>query len=101
MTICAENRVRECRARMGGCLGYDCGHYRGREIIMAGYDDPKHEGNSAKHHTGKECIEGCGRPAGTAWSPYWCFECNVDRINKINGQFEKLLNPGHAPEGGE
>jgi hypothetical protein len=57
---------------------------------MAGYDDPNHEGNSAKYHTGKLCIEGCGRPAGTAWSPYWCFECNVERINRINEQFEQI-----------
>lgn len=57
---------------------------------MVGYDDPKHEGNSPKYHTGKLCIEGCGRPAGTAWSPYWCFECNVKRINRINGQMESI-----------
>jgi len=48
------------------------------------YEDPGHEGNSEKYHTGKECCEtGCARPAGTAWSPYWCFECNIQRINRI------------------
>ena len=62
---------------------------------MAGYDDPNHDGNSPKHHTGKLCIEGCGRPAGTAWSPHWCFECNVERINRINGQFEQLTSGFH------
>jgi hypothetical protein len=59
---------------------------------MAGYDDPNHEGNSPKYHTGKLCIEGCGRPAGTAWSPYWCFECNVARIRRINGQLEQITS---------
>jgi len=59
---------------------------------MAGYDDPKHEGNSEKYHTGKLCINGCGRPAGTAWSPHWCFECNVKRIKNIDAAFDKLLH---------
>ncbi|MFH2074726.1 MAG: hypothetical protein ABIJ57_05180 [Pseudomonadota bacterium] len=58
---------------------------------MIAYKDPKHEGNSPKYHTGKECIEGCGRPAGTAWGPYWCFECNIKRIDRINAQFEKII----------
>lgn len=65
---------------------------------MAGYDDIKHEGNSEKYHTGKLCIEGCGRPAGTAWSPHWCFECNVERINRINGQFERITSAFTGPE---
>lgn len=54
------------------------------------YNDPNHPGNSARCHTGKLCIEGCGRPAGTAWSPYWCFECNVRRIDRINTSLEGL-----------
>lgn len=51
---------------------------------MLAYKDPNHEGNSAKYHTGARCIEGCGRPAGTWWSPLWCFECNVKRMNRIS-----------------
>ncbi len=47
--------------------------------------DPDHEGNSAKHHTGKNCIEkGCVRPAGTLWSPLWCFNHNVERMRRID-----------------
>ena len=57
---------------------------------MSGYDDPKHEGNGSAYHTGKLCVEGCGRPAGTAWGKFWCFECNVERINRINNQLKKL-----------
>lgn len=59
---------------------------------MKPYKDPDHPGNSAKYHTGKPCCEpGCDRPAGTLWSPYWCFECNVERIERINGQIAEIL----------
>ncbi len=58
---------------------------------MGGYNDPDHQGNDASHHTGKPCIEeGCGKPAGTAWSPHWCFACNVKRIDRINAELEKI-----------
>jgi hypothetical protein len=67
---------------------------------MAGYDDKYHAGNSEKYHTGKLCIEGCGRPAGTAWGPYWCFECNVIRINRINHSFEVCLSVKTKKSGG-
>lgn len=55
------------------------------------FDDPNDEGNSPKYHTGKLCIEGCGRLAGTAWSPYFCFECNVKRIRRINEELDQIL----------
>ena len=51
---------------------------------MDAYKDPDNPGNSAKYHTGKPCIEWCDKPAGTAWSKLWCFECNVKRIDRIN-----------------
>lgn len=58
---------------------------------MHAYQDPAHEGNGAKYHTGKSCIErGCDRPAGTKWSPLWCFECNVERMNRIDAALEKV-----------
>ena len=57
---------------------------------MAGYDDPKDPGNSDKYKTGKKCIDGCGREAGTAWGPHWCFECNIKRLDGISKQFEKM-----------
>ena len=58
---------------------------------MNAYENPNHEGNSSKYHTGKTCIKpGCNNPAGTTWSPYWCFECNVKRIKRIDGQLIKL-----------
>lgn len=50
------------------------------------YADPAHAWNGASYHTGKPCIEKCGRPAGTAWSPYWCQQCNTERMDRI-GKF--------------
>lgn len=56
------------------------------------YNDPNHEGNSAEYHTGAECINrGCANPAGTAWSPLWCFECNVKRIDMFGKKFDDML----------
>ncbi len=58
---------------------------------MIAFEDPNHPGNTAKHHTGKPCIEpGCENPAGTAWSPYWCFSCNVARIRRIDGKLAQM-----------
>lgn len=58
---------------------------------MKAFEDPNHPGNSLAYHTGFPCIE-CGlRPAGTDWSPYWCFECNVARIRRIDSSFAALL----------
>ena len=51
---------------------------------MLAYEDPNHDGNSAKWHTGKRCVEsGCKANAGTWWSPLWCFEHNVARMKRI------------------
>lgn len=56
---------------------------------MMNYENPDHDGNSSKWHTGKRCVEkGCGKPAGTWWSPLWCFEHNVDRMRRISANLE-------------
>ena len=60
------------------------------ESLIA-FEDPHNDGNSPRYHTGKKCIEGCGRPAGTAWSPFWCFECNVERIKRIDTQLKAAI----------
>jgi len=57
---------------------------------MKAYQDPNNEGNSEKYHTGKKCIECKNKPAGTAWGPYWCFECNVKRMNRITTQLNQI-----------
>lgn len=53
---------------------------------MKYYRDRDYKGNSPEHHTGKPCIEaGCDKPAGTVWSEHWCFEHNVERMDRIRG----------------
>ena len=62
------------------------------------YADPSHPGNSPKHLTGKLCVErGCGKPAGTAWSPYWCMACNVKRFDRIDAGLERVMRELEAP----
>jgi len=59
---------------------------------MIAFEDPKNPGNGPAYHTGKPCCEkGCDNPAGTAWSPHWCFECNVKRIRRIDRQLNAVL----------
>ena len=55
------------------------------------YEDRSDPGNSSLHHTGELCVEDCGRPAGTAWSPHWCFECNVERMRRIGHNLRESL----------
>ena len=53
--------------------------------------DPNDERNGSNYHTGKLCIErGCNEPAGTWWSPLWCFQHNVARMDGIDKQFQKV-----------
>ncbi len=68
---------------------------------LEAFEDPNNSGNGALYHTGKPCVErGCARPAGTAWSPYWCFEHNVERIRRIDKQLQTICGgkyPGERP----
>ena len=59
---------------------------------MKPWRDPNHRGNSLQHaKLGRKCIErGCNEPAGTAWSPLWCFRHNAERMDRIDAQFERL-----------
>lgn len=58
----------------------------------APWEDPGHPHNSSLHHTGEQCIaDNCYEPAGTWWSPYWCFFCNRERIRKININFKEIF----------
>jgi hypothetical protein len=43
-----------------------------------------------KYHTGEKCIECKTEPARTAWSPYWCFKCNIKRLDRISSQFNQI-----------
>jgi len=59
---------------------------------LRAFEDPNHEGNSDKYHTGKKCIEkGCCEPAGTWWSPHWCFKHNVERIHRIDAGLNDII----------
>ena len=46
------------------------------------------------HHSNKlrpniRCV-GCGRKGCvTYWGP-WCFDCNVERMDRLSGQFEQV-----------
>lgn len=52
---------------------------------MKPYEDPDNPNNSAAHHTGKKCVEpDCDNPAGTAWSPHWCWQCNAKRLDRVS-----------------
>ncbi len=58
---------------------------------MKPFENPSDPGNSDKHHTGALCISpDCKHPAGTKWSPLWCFSCNVKRMEYIDRQLKKL-----------
>jgi hypothetical protein len=61
-----------------------------RKLTTHDYHNPADEFNGPQYHTGKLCIEGCGRPAGTAWSPLWCQPCNVIRMDRIRAKLERL-----------
>ncbi len=72
-----------------------------KQPALEAFEDPDHEGNSAKYRTGKRCwFDGCDRPAGTAWAPLFCFECNVKRMKKISRQMEEIADnwPERAPK---
>lgn len=59
---------------------------------MKAFEDPENRGNSDIHHTGKLCTEvGCDNPAGTWWSPHWCFPCNVKRMQRIGKHLESMM----------
>jgi hypothetical protein len=55
-------------------------------------EDPADPLNSAKYQTGKKCIErGCERPAGTAWSKFWCQPHNAARMARISSTLDHEL----------
>ncbi len=65
---------------------------------MEHYQDPNDPLNGPEHHTGSPCVEkGCDRPAGTAWSPYWCQLCNAARMDRISASLSDLLKQPASP----
>lgn len=63
--------------------------------------DLQHDGYSEKYRSGEKCVE-CGKPAGTAWGPYFCPPCDIARKERISRQLEALCSPNteaSQPEG--
>jgi hypothetical protein len=51
------------------------------------YRDPTHPGNKLRPRV--RCI-GCGKlGCATAWGP-WCFDCNVERMDRIGAKFDQV-----------
>lgn len=68
---------------------------------MESYDDPNHEYNSEKYHSGKQCAgaehgDNCQNKAGTAWSPYFCQSCNAKRIRRITKSLKEMVENKNA-----
>ncbi len=62
-------------------------------MSLKAFEDPNHEANSEKHHSGKPCITpSCEKPAGTLWSHLWCFDCNAERMRRITRSLEKMTS---------
>lgn len=40
--------------------------------------------------SGRSCID-CGEPAGTAWGPCWCPDCDVKRLDRITRQLSEMV----------
>lgn len=59
---------------------------------MERYEDPNDPLNGPRYQTGEACIEtGCSKPAGTHWSPIWCHAHNVERMHRVNRQFDAIM----------
>lgn len=39
--------------------------------------------------SGRECYN-CGAPAGTLWGPYWCPDCDVERLVRITESLDEI-----------
>jgi hypothetical protein len=54
---------------------------------MKSWQNPDHPGNKIRPKV--KCI-GCGKfGCVTAWGR-WCFECNVERMTRLDKRFEKI-----------
>ncbi len=61
------------------------------EILCDAFDSSVE--SSSKYHTGIACIEeNCDKPAGSYWSPYWCFDCNSDRMKRISTSLKNMVS---------
>lgn len=47
------------------------------------------EERAAVEPSGLACV-GCGKPAGTPWSPFWCPDCDDKRIARIDEHLKEI-----------
>lgn len=48
-------------------------------------------GHVCQKPSGRSCYEqGCDRPAGTLWGPYWCPEHDQERLERISASLEGM-----------
>lgn len=65
-------------------------------VDVGDYRDRAAFGNSIEYRTGRLCLtEGCINRAGTAWSPLWCVDCNIKRMDMLRRRLATMLG-GHA-----
>ena len=56
----------------------------GRKQKMGAWD-PDNPRNGPKYYSGQVCeVSGCTKPAGTRWSPFWCWRHNAERLDRIS-----------------
>lgn len=46
--------------------------------------------------SGRPCID-CGAPAGTPWTPLWCPDCDVARLDRISADLDRIMAFFSAP----
>lgn len=57
---------------------------------MKKYQDKNNELNSLKHQNKGKCVT-CGKtPRGTYWSEYFCADCNIERMDRINESLKQM-----------
>ena len=54
------------------------------------WKDGRYEHVECRRPTGRTCID-CGKEAGTAWGPYWCPDCDVLRLDRIDTALEQAI----------
>lgn len=70
--------------------------------MVESYNDPNCYYNSRAYHTGKTCsVDGCSDPAGTAWSPHFCFRHNVERMDLEHTRRVANLRDWEIPQWGD
>lgn len=49
------------------------------------------QGHVCQQPSGLRCVD-CGAPAGTLWGPHFCPDCDVKRLDKIDGSLADIAS---------